>query len=179
MTQGYAFRQADCMKNRQSPLRKKYIFTFKSTKDSTIYIVNVDEYDFHVYIVKFYRKKDRLSKNKFNLLSRSNDARKIIYTCIDIGKEIAGKNELASFGFIGAPTPEEKEQKNIKKTKRFRVYDKYAAFYFNPNNYIHLRNEQYSSYLLINKSHCDQCPTLEADIEQMFKSNFDIESIFQ
>jgi len=153
------------------------MFVFKNRKNTT-YIVNVEEYQHHVFIVKFHTKQKSYSKDKYNKLTNEKDARKIIYTCIDIGLDVYKKYPLASFGFIGSPLPKEMERDNeLDNTKRFKVYRKFAAFFFSPDNFDHSTNSGFSSYLLYNKKHLDQRPTLREDVMSMFDNHFDMDEL--
>ena len=78
------------------------LYRFKSTKSKITYIVRVEIYQNHVYAVKFYTKNSRHSKNKYSLMTNTNEPRFIIHTCINIMLSIYKNDKMASFGFIGA-----------------------------------------------------------------------------
>ena len=142
--------------------------------------MNVEEYPNNVYVVKFHLKNHSHSKWKYCTLVNVGGAtaRKIIYTCVDIGYHIHSKNELASFGFLGNPTKQEVHEKHFSKTKRFRVYDKYARFFFSPENYDHVLDEEKSIYLLLNKKALAQEPKLLKEITTLFQKSFDLDELF-
>ena len=60
------------------------LYTFKSTKSNLWYIVLVEQYKYDVFAVKFYPKKWSNSKLKYQLLTGTNEPRKIINTCINV-----------------------------------------------------------------------------------------------
>lgn len=175
---GYQVHRANSLKSKDGEASIAiHIYTFKNRKN-TLYIVNVEEFLHHVFVLKFHTKSLRNSKNKYNILTNEKDARRVIYTCIEIGNSIYKNNEKASFGFIGSPIPKEKERENeLFKTKRFIVYRKFAAFFFSPDNFIHSENQDLSSYLLFNKKHLEEKSSLKDDVISMFKNHFDTNSL--
>ena len=64
-----------------------------------------------------------------------------------IGKDIQKNNDLASFGFIGANDLGEGKDN----TKRYRVYKKIVKEFFSSENYYHVRSDENSLYLILNK----------------------------
>jgi len=176
--EGYPFRKSSVIPKRGDPaLKATHIYTF-TTRKKTRYIVNVDEYKLDVYIVKFFVKSHSSSKSRYSLLTNERDARKIIYTCVEIGNSIYSNNNIASFGFVGSPISEEKRRENkLFNTKRFRVYKYFALFFFSPDNFEHTTNMNYSSYLLVNKKNIASNPSLKKDIISMFEDNYDMDSL--
>lgn len=148
------------------------IFTFKSDIIKQTYIVEVINYDFNIYIVQFYLKCHRLSENRFSFYLPLDVNSKIdknirnkhffllLNTLTILAKEIIKKDPLASFGFMGAPTPNEKNfkknaekinpDKTIIETKRYRVYSLYIKRYFSPQKFTHIEYQNASCYLLKN-----------------------------
>lgn len=169
----YPFQKKHCIQSKDDAKIAIHIFVFKNIK-KTVYIVNVEQYRHEVFIVKFHTKAMRNAKDKYNRLTNEKDARKIIYTCINIGLSLYTKFPLASFGFIGSPLLEEKKRENeLLNTKRFRVYRKFAAFFFSPDNFDHSTNTDLSSYILYNKSHLSINTTLKEDVMSMFENYYD------
>jgi hypothetical protein len=179
--ESYAYRKANSITQNEKSIKYIHIYTFKNRKN-TQYIVNVEEYDFDVFVIKFHTKSNRQSKNRYCLLTHEKDARRIIFTCIKIGQDIYSKNKNASFGFIGAPLIKEIKEREkdavLNNTKRFKVYRKFATFFFSPDNFIHSENVLYSSYLLVNKESATSNPKIEDDIMGMFESHFDTNDLF-
>lgn len=169
----YEYRKATCIKGSHDTYLQNHIYSFKTSKKKS-YIVNVEEYLHDVFILKFHTKATTWSKKKYTLLTNDHEARKIIFTCIQIGLEIYNSKPTASFGFIGAPTKNEIKRKHIlEKTKRFRVYRKFATFFFSPNNFLHSANERYSSYLLINRQKINHDPDITNKIIDHFTELYD------
>jgi len=88
---GYTYQCKGVGQKNDRCLLKEHIYTFTTSKRAH-YIVNVEEYRFDVYVVKFHLKSHSNSKWKYNLLTSQHDARRIIYTCVDIGQEIFSRN---------------------------------------------------------------------------------------
>ena len=109
----------------------KKLYKFKSPKSHQWYMVWVECYRHHFYAVKFHLKNHRYSDNKYRYMTKLNEARQVIHTCINIMLEIAMEDDLSSFGFIGANSIGE----SIKETKRFQVYKILMATYFSEEHF--------------------------------------------
>ncbi|RQE06516.1 hypothetical protein D2S45_03220 [Prevotella intermedia] len=144
------------------------LYRFKSKKSNLWYIVLVEEYEHNVFAVKFYPKMWRLSKYKYQMLTGTNEPRRIINTCINIMISIYNENPKASFGFIGVNRKNEKPNE----TKRYKVYSTIIATYFNDKYFLHKENKEKSAYLLINNQALLSNPTLVKDIEDFFKNQY-------
>jgi hypothetical protein len=150
---------------RDSFLRNKLLYTFKSSKSHQWYWVWVEVYEHDLYAVKFHLKAHRNSPNKYSIMTGLNEARPVINTCIKIMQEVSQMNGLASFGFIGANALNETEVN----TKRFRVYRRFMATYFSEEIFEHYFNIRKSAYLLLRKSVLFGNPNMLADLNEKFK----------
>ena len=149
----------------QGFLLYKLLYSFKSNKSHQTYWVWVEVYSQHFYAVKFHLKAHRDSDKKYNILTGLNEPRECIQTCMAIMKEVSGKDDKASFGFIGANSIGESELE----TKRFRVYSRYMQTYFNSEEFEHHYNLMKSAYLIICKQQLKDNPNLINDIVDGFK----------
>lgn len=145
------------------------LYRFKSTKSNLVYIVKVEEYEHNIYAVKFYQKSHSLSKNRYRIMTNTNEPRRIINTCINIMLTIYQENKKASFGFIGANGLDE----DVCYTKRYRVYSKIVATYFSDEHFYHKENIEKSAYMLINKIVLNDNPTLIKQIESFFIQQYE------
>jgi len=48
------------------------------------YMVIVEEYTYHIFVIKFYLKAHKNSKDKYKLITKQNDIQRIIATCLSI-----------------------------------------------------------------------------------------------
>lgn len=160
----YPFRFIQRDKGDFSGLFYVLLYTFKSTKSKLVYMVRVEEYEYNIYAVKFYQKAHSLSKNKYKLMTNTNEPRRIINTCINIMLSIYQENKRASFGFIGANGFNE----DISYTKRYRVYSRIIATYFSNKHFYHKENIGKSAYMLINNLSLSENPNLIKQIETFF-----------
>ncbi len=85
------------------------LYTFKSDSGHQ-YIVEIEHYSYHLYIIKFYLKAHSLSKYKFSLLTGNGHVRKIIYICINLLLDVIDKDSLAYFGFFAARSFNKREK---------------------------------------------------------------------
>ena len=146
------------------------LYRFISTISNITFFVRVEIYQNHVYAVKFYTKNSRHSKNKYSLMTNTNEPRFIIHTCIYIMLSIYKNDKMASFGFIGASSINED---STYCTKRYRVYSKIVATYFSDENFYHKENKNKSAYMLINNKTLANNPKLIEDIESFFIEQYD------
>lgn len=146
------------------------LYSFKCTLNIT-YIVEIEHHPNDVYIIKFFQKNHRFSKNRYSLLNTegflkrngTNGARNfliILNTVTSIIITIYKENKNASFGFIGSPTKREKGKENIENvnpdgtvanTKRYNTYGIYVKRYFSPDTFEHIEIETSSAYLIKNR----------------------------
>lgn len=150
--------------------KKIQFFTFHSKLINQQYLIEVFCLEYDIYVIQFYLKTHRLSKDRFSLLvpktknSRENNNKHVFYllnTMINIAKDIIIENVNTSIGFMGAPTIEEKNydsnstninpDNTVKNTKRHRVYSLFVKRYFSPELFTHIEYEDSSCYLLKNK----------------------------
>jgi hypothetical protein len=148
-------------------LKETIIYRFKS---GNYYLVNVEVYSYDIYIIKYFLKRNRDSRLKYNLLTNEGKCIKIISTCVRIMLSIYKKNPKASFGFVGAPTEDPKTgYKEAKEaTKRFRVYRATSLRLFGSDSFTHHRDIVNSTYLMISNKNDDVF-----DIERKSKAMFD------
>lgn len=140
------------------------LYRFKSKKSKLFYFVRVEKYPHNMYAVKFYLKNHRYSDRKYQLLTNTNEPRRIINTCINIMLSIYNSNSSASFGFIGSNS----EGESISNTKRYRVYSRITATYFSDALFEHVENIERSVYMLINKTELGRTPDLLNKIQDVF-----------
>lgn len=145
------------------------LYRFKSTKSKLVYIVRVEEYKHNIYAVKFYQKNHSLSKDKYRIMTNTNEPRRIINTCINIMLSIYQNNPKASFGFIGANGFNE----DVCCTKRYRVYSRIIATYFSDKYFYHKENIEKSAYMLINNIALTENPNLVKQIEDFFIDQYE------
>lgn len=137
------------------------------------YLVMVEEYQNHVFILKFCLEKNQDDTDKFNVLLNIGytKAKKVLLTCVQIALSIYEKNSLASFGFIASPTPDELRTTGFHSTKRLSVYKYFIEYYSKPENFKHSYSEENSSYLLLNKNYEKQEPDALQKIKAMLALN--------
>ncbi|WP_051203449.1 hypothetical protein [Hugenholtzia roseola] len=150
---------------------KIHRYTFKCRFRQT-YIIRVEEYEYQVFVLKFYLKNHAKSDKKYNLLTGWNDVGRVVATNVEVMLDIYRKNELATFGFIGANTVTENQQEAREATKRFRVYRIVMRSFFSPIRFAHFEYVKESAYLLLNKAHLAERDSLKADIEVLFKKYY-------
>jgi hypothetical protein len=135
-------------------------------------LIRVEEYPFHVFAVKFHLKAHSNSENKYNLITRLNDANRVIGTAISVMLEFYRKNPFSSFGFVASRLLHEDSQNN---TKRFRVYRRVIENLFSPMVFSHLYYERESCYLLLNRDYAKNAPDLLLHVEEMFSKIYMID----
>ncbi len=151
--------------------RKFDIYRFKNDFND-IYLVEVFYYEYNVYAIKFFMKKHRLSPNRYSLtypksfkeklgcITGNYNFLKVMNTVLMISLEIKKKDNLASFGFMGAPSVAESDpninpenvniDNTVANTKRYKIYHLYARRYFNPMKFEYIYGRTSSILLLRN-----------------------------
>ena len=167
---GYDFRLVHTDRRNEAHLQTKYLYRFK-TRFNRTYLVEIEEYRYDTYAIKFYLKNHADSPNRYNLLTHDGDAFRILSTCLSIIADLLSKNQYASFGFIGAPTLEEKEKERETNNKRFRVYRQMTQNRFSTDRFSHVMNEDKSTYIILNKRNPE--PNLLAKVEAMFRECYE------
>lgn len=157
-------------------IRQLEVFRFQNDFNDK-YLVEVFYYDYNVYAIKFFMKKHKLSENRYSLTypqkfkekrgckTGNSNFLKVMNTVLKITLEISKKDNLASFGFMGAPklkeSDPEKNAENINadntvaNTKRYKVYHLYARRYFNPSDFEYIDSSTSSILLLRNNRNKD------------------------
>ena len=150
----------------ESFMTHRLLYSFKSTKTNQTYWAWVEVYQHHFYAVKFHLKNHRDSEHKYNIMTGLNEARQCIKTVMAIMFEVAEKDPLGSFGFIGANMLDESEAY----TKRFRVYQRFMQSYFGMETYDHYMNIEKSAYMLLSKEQLKAEPDLANTLIEGFKT---------
>ena len=159
--------------NNENPAERdflfKWLYSFDSTKTNHTYWVWVEVYCEHFYAVKFHLKEHRDSPRKYNLLTGLNEVRPVVNTCIMILREIAEKDPLSSFGFIGANS----EGESIVDTKRFRVYHRLINTYFGNETFRHYFFPYFSAYVMLRASIAEADPNAIVRVSDRFIRMYD------
>jgi hypothetical protein len=165
----YRFLRKQYFNSPNSCLEKSH-YDFRDSSNIR-YMVEVEQYAYQVFVVKFYPKYLALyGDKKFQLLTNNNAAvSRIILTCIEIMLEILRKYPNASFGFLGARLVNEHSADN---TKRFRLYSIVMASVFSPVNFEHHQYTKESCYLMLSKKMQAILPDLKKQIEDLFLSMY-------
>ena len=129
----------------------EHLFIYSFRTESYPYLVEVERYAHNIYVLKFYRRKFKGAKERYNLMSNEYKCSRIVGTCFSIFMDIYTKNPLASFGFLGSHTID--RAKNIdepkSETKRFRIYRQAVINYFGVETFTHFSDPQNSVYLAV------------------------------
>lgn len=139
----------------------EHVYSFRG-KSRKRYLVIVEEYDFHVFVVKFCLQERKIYSDRFTQLSNLNECSKVLTTVGYIMRDVQKKNPFASFGFLGSPLPEESKTN----TKRFKLYSKVVSQLISPIIFEHHISLKHSGYLLINRD--NEEPELLDKIIEMF-----------
>jgi hypothetical protein len=154
---GYDYRKVQVDKSKgEGVFLTKHIFVFISSSNHRKYIVEVEEYKYNMFILKFHLKCHNKADDKYSRMTKFNDVTKVLRTCIDIMIQMYKDNPYSSFGFMGANMVDEE----IPANKRFRVYSVIMNRFFSPKRFWHNQNWNKNLYFLINKD------SSESNLEQ-------------
>ena len=136
------------------------------------YIVNVEEYPYEVFILKFHLKNHTSSPNKYKLLTQINDPFRVLSTCLNILHWFfTEKAPYGNFGFIGENLIGEGKSD----TKRFRIYRQIMADKFSIVEFQHFISKKHSMYMMVSRNRLEKNGNILKEIENMFKHIYIIE----
>jgi hypothetical protein len=137
------------------------------------YIVEVEEYDNHFYLVSFYPKlnKDWYDKqltrkmygqdykDKYSYKTNEGIPMRILGVLVEHIRDILNKDPYASFDYFGAPDVKTDNDGDIDNTQRFRVYNPVMRREFNKTHRV-VAETEFSGALIINKEVEKMCPDI-------------------
>lgn len=150
---------------------REFLYRFKTDSRNT-YLIVVEEYVNQLFGIKFYFKQHRLSKNKFKLLTGTNnpkEVRSILITCLHVGFNLLENYPNYSFAFIGCPKLNTDETYN--NNQRFRLYRRIVSTFVSDEKFNYYSDEKYSTYLLINRNALAQNPQLFNIYQKMYNDH--------
>lgn len=123
--------------------------------------------------LKFYCKKDKRSKYKYNKIINKGDVGNILVTCIKVIPLLLKIYPNASFGFAGARTIDFKSKKaeGHSNNQRFRTYCYVISLKIGTETFTHFEYQNISSYLLLNNTNSN-IKNREELIIKMFRSTY-------
>lgn len=160
--EGYVFHYRKGPSHSDGPLVCTHYYTFRTRKNRR-YVVEAEQYQHHVYVLKYYPLSHRHSAHKYKVLLHDGDAFRILTTCTRIFIDICRRDILASAGFVGEALVGE----GLANTKRFRIYLKTVTTFVGPARFIHHPMPQISAYFLECRANPE--PHLKEKAEQMFR----------
>lgn len=141
----------------QKYLKKIYKYFF-DTEDGTRYIIHLEHYPNNIFVIKFYPRKLKNNKFRYNVLTKRGHFTKIIRTNINLLISFYKQYPDSHFGFIGAKTycPIKKTfTESEAMTRRFMIYRYAMVNLINPDDFDHHEDKNKSTYLLINSNTLD------------------------
>lgn len=160
--EGYPFHYRKGPSHKDGPLVCTHYYTFRTRKNRR-YVVEAEQYQHHVYVLKYYPLALKASPNRFKLLVNDGDAFRILTTCTQIFLDICARDPSASAGFVGEALLGEGKAN----TKRFRVYLKMVTAFIGPMRFLHHPLPAISAYFLECRANPE--PDLKDQVEQMFR----------
>lgn len=106
----------NCLERKRITLQGSFIldhvYVFNNTNNIK-YIVNIHQYKFGIYAVKFNLKKHAKHPNRYKYLANQVDKYKILKTIVAIMVDFTQKIDVyASFAFIGMSSKDEKNRRH-------------------------------------------------------------------
>jgi|SRR5690606_16501347 len=141
----------------QKYLKKIYKYFFE-TEEGTRYIIHLEQYHHNIFVIKFYPRKLKNNKFRYNVVTDNGHFSKIIRTNINLLASFYKKHPDSHFGFIGAKTycPIKKTfTEDERMTRRFKIYRYAMVNLISPDDFDHHEDKHRSTYLLINTKELD------------------------
>lgn len=154
-----------CLKKAGDYSYVENVYRFRGSSGK-LYIAVVEQYDYNVYVVKFYLQEMKNRTDRYNILSNLNECSRVLTTIGMLMQEIFGNNPYASFGFIGVPLKNEA----VDNTKRFRLYSRIVQNKISATFLEHHPAGKLSAYLLVNRnnSESDLIPKLDKMFNEIY-----------
>ena len=159
----------------KSPYISRYIFTFISSRKRLHFVIEIDEFEYNFFAIKFYPKQLKRSADKYNLITNNGDIIRILLSCASSIPIILEKNKLASFGFIGSRSKSKKNRlfvESFHQNKRYRVYSALIQEVIGDKIFDHFEFNNLSGYLLLNKANSNP-QKLKNAIQTMIQHEFE------
>lgn len=136
------------------------------------YIIRAELYE-DVFAIKFYAARDRKLDNKYNRIVKAHDykgALRIFITCASLIPMLREEYPKASFAVNGAESMDMESDKIESKSnnQRFRIYRTIALNLFGREAFEHIEYNNVSSYVLVNRTECDDVQEKAESIKEMF-----------
>ena len=141
------------------------------------------EQEYHtenVFAIKFYCKKDKKSKFKYNKIINKNKYStviKIFETCLSLIPQLLELQPNCSFALLSSRSIDfsnpRKLTEGLTRNQRFRVYTRFLQERIGNVTFTHIQYEELSWYLLINNNEID-IDVKENRIKEMFEKTYNI-----
>jgi hypothetical protein len=172
----YYFEKRSCKKTdkQDSGFLKVHIYTFKTNR-GTPYIIEVNEYEGNVFVLKFFPKSLRRSANRYSIFTNEYDSARILRTCLALGQSLYQEKEgKLTVAFMGARSCKEPL---LYKTKRWELYRKFITRFFGKESFEHVMSEQSSTYILISKLNDNYAELTESVPTMLLKCHPELEEL--
>lgn len=157
-----------------------FIYKFFCTDTKLHYIIRAEYHRENVFAIKFYCKKDKRSKYKYNKIINKNKystVLKIFQTCLAIIPQLLSQYPNCNFAILSSRSIDfsnpKKLTENLQKNQRFRIYTKFLQDRIGNKTFTHFQYQKYSSYLLLNNEETD-IDSKEFKIKEMFENTYEI-----
>lgn len=136
------------------------------------YILRVEVFE-DVFAVKFYAARDRKLDNKYNRLLKIHNYRSLVrlfYTCASLVSKLHYEYPSVSFAINGAESHDLASGKveDMESNQRFRIYRNVALKLFGDKVFQHYELPEASSYVMVNRSGCDDVDCKYEYIKRIF-----------
>lgn len=160
-----------------------YIYKFRTDRtkhyQSLKYIIRV-EANGDVFAIKFYAARDKKLDDKYSRIIKAHsylDTLRIFITCASVVSPLLKKHPRVSFVINGAQSMDLKSGKmeSSSNNQRFRLYRYIAMRLFGRSVFEHYNFPEVSSYLIVNRSGCQDVELKKHEIMQRLVNIYDID----
>lgn len=155
-----------------------YVYKFFCKETKLHYIIRAEYHNENIIALKFYCKKDRGSKYKYNKIINKGSFTsviKILGTCTALIPDLLEKHPDCSVGLCSARsidfTNPKKLTENLQNNQRFRIYSQFIQDRIGNKTFTHIEYPSISSYMLINNN-IDNIDQKEKQIKEMFERTY-------
>ena len=155
-----------------------YIYKFFCEETKLHYVIRAEYHIENVIALKFYCKKDKRSKYKYNKIINKGTYKSVIsilQSCTCLIPLLLDKHPDWNFGLCSSRSIDfsnpKKLTEDIKNNQRFRVYGRFIQDRIGNNTFTHIEYPSISSYLLINNN-VSNVDNREKEIKEMFERTY-------
>jgi hypothetical protein len=126
-------------------------FVYRISTKAGKYIINIEEYLYHTYVIKFYPVHFKRYPNRYHMISNDSVIPIVIGSSLQIMITFLQEHDDGSFGFVATESIIGEFRESKSNNQRFRIYKLVMQNFFGHETFAHFTDTTNSAYLMVNK----------------------------